>query len=228
MLETHILKINRNLSTQEFNILLNYVQRDKKKRILRFYRYEDSQRCLLGDILAKYAVCKREGISSENLIVKTNEYGKPFLIEPRGIYFNISHSKSLVVCAVDNNPVGIDVEEIKSIDFSIAERFFTKEEYTELTSQPEKNKLKYFYMIWTLKESYIKAEGKGLSIPLNSFSMNIAQTIRVSADNKSNQYNFFQLPIDNNGICSLCTFSDSNIVVNWNIDTFLQKIHHGL
>ncbi|HFJ9466115.1 MULTISPECIES: 4'-phosphopantetheinyl transferase family protein [Bacillus cereus group] len=50
--------------------------------------------------------------------------------------------------------------------------FFTKQEYEYLFQiKDHKEKLNYFYQIWTIKESYVKAIGKGLSVPLNSFKI---------------------------------------------------------
>lgn len=162
MLETYILNIDKDLSKDDFERLLGLVSEKKKERILRFHMFEDAQRSLLGDILARYAICKRLGVKNKDLSFGENEYGKPVLIAPLRIHYNISHSGDWVVCAVDDNPVGIDVEVIKPIDFKIAERFFSRDEYLALMSQPEEIRLKYFYIVWTLKESYIKAEGKGL------------------------------------------------------------------
>ncbi len=126
MLETYILKIDKALSRDDFERLLRFVSDEKKERILRFQRFEDAQRSPLGDILARYAICKRLGIKNKDLVFYSNKYGKPILFAPRGIHFNISHSGSWVVCTIDDNPVGIDVETIKPIDFNIAERFFFK------------------------------------------------------------------------------------------------------
>lgn len=133
---------------------------------------QDSLRCLFGALLSRYAICKISNYKNDELKFDVNSYNKPFIIKPNNLCFNISHSGKWVVCAVSNNPVGIDVEYIKSIDFDIAKTFFTKEEYINLMNQDIKTK-KYFYLMWTLKESYVKADGRGLSLPLNSFSINI-------------------------------------------------------
>ncbi len=74
-----------------------------------------------------------------------------------------------MVAAVDATPVGVDVEEINPVDLSISEHYFTKDEHTDLMSHPDKTN--YFYTLWTLKESYIKILGKGLSHPLDAFSV---------------------------------------------------------
>ncbi len=70
-------------------------------------------------------------------------------------------------------PVGVDIEKIRPIDFAIAERFFTASEYRLLMDTAEQERLQLFYTLWTLKESYIKFVGKGLSIPLDSFAIEL-------------------------------------------------------
>lgn len=225
MLDTYILKIDRNIEKDDFCRLLGCVSEEKKERISRFHRFEDAQRTLLGDVLARYAICKRLGIRNRDLVFGTNEYGKPILHEPNGIHFNISHSGDWVVCAVDDSTVGIDIEMIKPIDFKIAERFFSRDEYISLINQSEEMKLKYFYMIWTLKESYIKTEGKGLSIPLDSFTIRMeGNNINVIVDNEIREFYFFQSFLDSDTVYAVCTLnSNTNESIYWNIESFLKK-----
>lgn len=227
MLDTYFLEINRNLKKAVFERLLNFVSEEKKERISRFYWFEDAQNSLLGDILARYAICKRLNIDSRELVFCTNEYGKPVLLKPHGVHFNISHSGNWVVCAVDDNPVGIDVEMIKPIDLKVAKRFFSRNEYISLINQPEEMKLKFFYQIWTLKESYIKMKGKGLKIPLNSFSVNMDQNdISVSVNNKIQPFSFYQSFIDSAAVYAVCTHnSNTNKGIYLNIEKFLKEVH---
>lgn len=88
MLDTYILKIEKNLNRDEFTRLLRYVSEEKRERVNRFYRIEDAQRTLLGDVLTRYAICKRLGIRNNDLHFSVNEYGKPILLKPDGIHFN--------------------------------------------------------------------------------------------------------------------------------------------
>jgi len=208
MLDTYIIKINTNIEKDEMNRLFCYISEEKKQRIQRFHRFEDAQRTILGDILARYAICIKTGVKNKDLIFSTNQYGKPILPEPNGIHFNISHSGNCVVCAVDEKAVGVDIEVIKPIDFNIAERFFSKAEYLTLINQPKEMQMKYFYMIWTLKESYIKAEGKGLNIPLNSFEINIeGSNITAIIEGKESEYFFHQSFLSDDTIFSICTLN---------------------
>lgn len=63
--------------------------------------------------------------------------------------------------------VGIDVEEVRVFDLCMAKQLFTEFEYWEILAA--ENKSLACFDIWTMKESYVKALGKGLAIPLDSF-----------------------------------------------------------
>ncbi|EDK33778.1 4'-phosphopantetheinyl transferase family protein [Clostridium kluyveri] len=190
--------------------LMKLVSKNKRERIKKFMFQQDSLRCLFGALLSRYAICKISNYKNDELKFNVNSYNKPFLIKPNSLYFNTSHSGRWVVCAVANNPVGIDVEYIKSIDFDIAKTFFTKEEYINLMNQDIKNQKRYFYLMWTLKESYVKADGRGLSLPLNSFSIDIKNDeISIITNNKLNLCYFKKYYIDNLHISSVCSLSNN-------------------
>ena len=101
------------------------------------------------------------------------------------VRFNLTHTEGLIACAVVlEHDVGVDVEDMerKAITPGLAERFFSGREVEDLCNLPEPEKRDRFYDYWTLKESYIKARGMGLSIPLEQFSFHIAdnRALRIS------------------------------------------------
>ncbi|RCX13841.1 4'-phosphopantetheinyl transferase [Anaerobacterium chartisolvens] len=225
MFEIYTLLIDRNLTQEEFEHLSCYVSPEKKQRIGRFYHFADAQRALLGDLLARHAICSRAGIKNSSIAFSANEYGKPELKGDRSLQFNISHSDNWVVCAIGDSPVGVDVETVKPIDFKLAERFFSQDEYYALANQQQSDKLDYFYKLWTLKESYIKAEGKGLSISLSSFSMHINEEgITAYSGCERKGYFFDQYYLDKSHIFAICTFkNDRHEKNNFNIDLFTHN-----
>lgn len=227
MLEIYILKIDKYLEKDVFNRLLCFVSDEKRKRINKFYRFEDAQRSLLGDVLSRFAIYKRTGLRNDELTFRINEYGKPLLSKLNTVHFNISHAGRWVVCAIDDNPVGIDVEVIKAIDFIIAEKFFSNQEYKLLKNQREDIKLKYFYLIWSLKESYIKAEGKGLSIPLNSFTIEMQnRNIRLITHNGKSDYNFYQVFLNNSASLAICSMSNNiSKRIDLDIPRFYEEVY---
>lgn len=170
------LYLDRELRDTEYTDLLQLVSKERRKRVQSYRLYKDSQRSLLGDILARYIIVKRSGVRNGELRFTNNPYGKPMLIVPEGTYFNISHSGDWIVGATDSFPVGIDVEEIQAADMDIAERFFSTAEYRALASESPETRNDAFYILWTLKESYIKAEGQGLSMGLDTFTVTAGST----------------------------------------------------
>ncbi|PYG85690.1 4'-phosphopantetheinyl transferase [Ruminiclostridium sufflavum DSM 19573] len=205
MLDIYIVNLDNNLEKDAFDILLRYVSEDKKAQIHRFYHFEDSQRALVGNLLSRYVICRSLNIKNTNIAFEKNEYGKPFLSGHYKAHFNISHSGSWVACAISDYPVGIDVEVMKPTDLEIARRFFSNEEYTALTNQPDEEKQAYFFKLWTLKESYIKAVGKGLSIPLDSFTVNVeSNSIMTESEQSLIDYSFFHSSLDENSFYAIC------------------------
>jgi 4'-phosphopantetheinyl transferase len=155
-----------NIDDKIINNIFSILDKDRVERILKFKFKEDRYRALMSDILSGYLICDYLNIKMKDILISRNEYGKPYL-ENKDIFFNNSHSGKWVVCGISKYEVGIDVEKIKNIDINIAKRFFHKDEYLYLLKN--ENKKDFFYKLWTLKESFIKADGRGLSLGLDSF-----------------------------------------------------------
>ncbi len=217
MVQVYAVRLDKTLGKSEYDILMSHVLAEKQERISRFYRFEDAQRTLIGDILTRYLICKRLNISNNMLEFGLTEYGKPYLCGRKEIHFNISHSGEWVVGCIDNLPVGIDVEKIEPIDISIAGRFFSREEFEGLKAKNLTLRKEYFYELWTLKESYIKAVGKGLSIPLDSFTIRIEKdNITAYAAGKPERYYLRQYYLDENykmAVCAKSNYFESNVEI---------------
>ena len=147
----------------------------------------DRYRSLGSKLLLKKALLDF-GVDVKNAVFSTNRYGKPYLANIKGIFFNISHSGNIAICAVSEFEVGCDVEKIGSPNDNIARYCFAPLEYGQLmcTKNSEERTI-LFYRFWTLKESFVKAVGLGLNLPLNDFSINIdgkEPTIYQKADKR--------------------------------------------
>jgi len=128
----------------------------------RFRRWQDAYGCLLGKLLLVTAL-KEGGWPADLQRLQYSGYGRPFL--PDGPDFNISHSGHRVVCIVaKEGGVGIDLEEIKDLNFEEFKGQFSTEEWTTIINAP--HPLKAFYHFWTAKECLSKADGRGLNLPL--------------------------------------------------------------
>lgn len=132
---------------------------------------EDKKLSLLAEYLLNFALNK-EGIT--NYTILKGEHGKPF-IENKNIFFNLSHSGKVCICAVSDKEVGCDVEKLGKANMKVAKRFFSPEEYKALENADENVKDDMFFRIWTMKESFIKAIGTGLGMALDSFSVDLSE-----------------------------------------------------
>ncbi|MEG4326167.1 4'-phosphopantetheinyl transferase superfamily protein [Microcoleus sp. herbarium5] len=128
----------------------------------------------LRAILSRYL-----NINSHILRFEYNPYGKPSLIAAQGgntLRFNLSHSGNMALIAITKDrDIGVDIEGINP-NFpclEIAEKFFSPLENSVLLSFPEHLQPRAFFNCWVRKEAYIKAVGKGLSIPLNQFDVSL-------------------------------------------------------
>ncbi|WP_053375080.1 4'-phosphopantetheinyl transferase family protein [Paenibacillus sp. FJAT-27812] len=172
MLQIFALHMKERLSRTAFHRLLTESSIERQTKVQRFLKYEDAARSLVGDRLAREVIANRIGQSVNDIRFEVDPYGKPHLVDRKElICFNVSHSGDWIVCAIDVLPVGIDLERIKPIDIQIALPYFSKQERAELMSNPLEQRLAHFYELWTMKESFIKADGRGLSIPLHSFTV---------------------------------------------------------
>lgn len=141
-------------------------------------KFEKDKKLSAGAGLLMDEAFKEAGIKEEHPAIKKGPNGKPYLRDYEGVFFNLSHSGDYVFLALSDMEVGCDVEEIEppekftSSRLPIARRFFNEKETAEILSRKDivtQNEL--FFKIWTMKESFIKAKGGGLSIPLDSFNV---------------------------------------------------------
>lgn len=230
MVNIYAVNISDNVNFHKLNELMPFISEEKLHRVKKFYKLEDLKRGVMSEILVRFILCKNFHVKNEDLSITKNYYGKPLLSYPKDIHFNVSHSGHWIVCAVHNLPVGIDIEQIKPIDFSIAQRFFSESEYESILTSDEGSRLPLFYEFWTLKESYIKAVGKGLYMALNSFNIKLCNDdIRVEREGSLEDCYFKQYDIDKNYKLSVCArannFSDN--IILWS-DLELYKMFKAL
>jgi 4'-phosphopantetheinyl transferase len=129
-------------------------------------------RAFVRDLLSHYA-----DVSPVDWLFVKGEKDKPEIVNPPlPLRFNISHTNNLIICAVMlNDDIGCDVENTQRTSdvLSIAKYSFSDVEVNDLLMQPTTQQTSRFFDYWTLKESYIKAWGLGLSIPLKDFSFTL-------------------------------------------------------
>ncbi|HSX37497.1 MAG TPA: 4'-phosphopantetheinyl transferase superfamily protein [Chlamydiales bacterium] len=167
----------------------------------------DKWRHLLSDLLIRNVIAQELATAPDSIAVESDSYGKPILAN-RSRHFNISHSHNIIILATDDTPVGVDIEYIKpfsDLDSIITQ--FTQEEQQMYYAKYEEQRVGFFYELWTLKESYLKAIGKGLNCSLQSFSIRITDNeASLSRGIDPDIAWFFQrYTIDNQYQCAVCS-----------------------
>ncbi|HBU83773.1 MAG TPA: phosphopantetheine-protein transferase [Paenibacillus sp.] len=172
MITIHVLQVPAELPEAYWDHFLLHVSEERRAQASRFVHLADAYRSVLGEVLTRVTLSKLTGLNPGELSFTRNQYGKPSLSNYADVQFNVSHSGDwIALISGGDTDLGVDVEKISPIDMKIAERFFSMTESQFLAAEPAEIQLETFYRLWTLKESYIKAVGMGLSMPLDSFSM---------------------------------------------------------
>jgi 4'-phosphopantetheinyl transferase len=151
------------LSKVIFETYLKELPLAMQEKNAKYLRWQDKHAHVLGRLLLIKELQKFGYDKTELLKIKYTDYGKPYL--ENDLEFNISHTENLVTLAINKtHALGIDVELIKPIVFENFNEVMTANEWRNINSAT--NKTEAFFKHWVTKESVIKADGKGLSIPL--------------------------------------------------------------
>lgn len=193
----------------------DYLPGNLQERNFRFLKWQDQYLNLFGKLLLMIGL-RYIGVNKYSLKdICFTQYGRPYL--NNDIDFNISHSGEYVVCVIGKNvKLGVDIEKIRDVHFRDFESVMTITEWEEIICS--KSPLRTFFKYWTIKESVIKADGRGLSIPL------IDICIKDNYANYDNQSFMLQeLCIDKNYSAYLATNNDvANLEYHF-IDFYTQK-----
>lgn len=171
------------------------------------------EQMLTGDYLIAYILIKYYNYLIDEIELTNTSFGRPMIKSKIPIFISLSHSEKWVVCAFDNEPVGIDIQKIVNIPRKrmdvIVLRFFHKYEQIQYFNLKEMEKDNFFFTQWALKESYIKLPGKGLRIPLQSFSAFLDQNGSGSISDGGHIRYFQQYNIDSNYKLIACSSNSS-------------------
>lgn len=210
MVEVYAIRILEDTEFEGFKgKLLSQLPGSSQQKINKLKNRPDLQRSLLGEVIVRRALAKETKTPTNKIDIEKSEKGKPFMVGNKSQHFNISHSGNWVVVAMAEKEVGVDVEKIRPINFQIAKRFYSKAEFAELNKMVGQGKLEFFFDLWTLKESYLKLLGKGLTKSLSSFTIDKSGSGINLKDGKKEVGSVFfkQFPLDPDHKLSVCSFS---------------------
>ena len=138
----------------------DWMEEKRWKDIQKLKAQVDKKRSFVSGYLLD-SMCRDLGI--ENPDYGYTEKGKPFL---NGVdcTFNISHSGDYAALAyhTSTNPIGVDIQKIRPMRDGMERRLLHIKEMKQLPEEYE-NRLHYLNRLWTVKESFVKMTGEGLS-----------------------------------------------------------------
>src|SRR5215472_5518196 len=153
--------------------LLNAAEREEESR---FYLARDRQRYLVTRALVRTVLSRYASVDPKDSVFSTNAWGRPRIVGTQAtdscLSFSVSHTQGLIVLGVAKGRcLGVDVENFAThnISIDIASRYLAPQEVAALREASHQQQYRFFEY-WTFKESYIKARGMGVSLPLDKFS----------------------------------------------------------
>lgn len=192
---------------------------DELSKQERFHFARDRYRHLLTRTLVRSVLSRYAPVAPHAWQFATNAFGRPRIDTPDvrravGLNFNLSHADGLVVLAVARDiELGVDTENIeRKAALDAASHCFSPAEAQGLCALPSTHQAERFFELWTLKESYIKARGLGLQIPLDSFgfalddpgTIGFALADSHMGGDAAQRWNFWQLRPSPKHLVALC------------------------
>jgi 4'-phosphopantetheinyl transferase len=155
---------------------------EEQKQEQRFHFERDRHRYVVSRALVRTSLSRFAAVAPEHWSFTVGRYGRPEIANQPAdsgrLSFNLSHTHGLIALAVGHErEIGVDTENtLRRVDSleDVAKRFFAPSEYNALMAQPTDERADRFFHYWTLKESYLKARGTGLSTSLDLFSFDLA------------------------------------------------------
>lgn len=183
------------VTESKINEWFNSMSSERRDEVMRLTVKEKRTAKIAADGLCRKAISEFCGVSPESIEFIKNEFGKPFA-KNLPVHFSISHSGNMVVCAVSDREIGIDIEKIRPFNQKAASKFATEKELEYISSNENG-----FFEIWTLKEAYFKCIGTGLGADIKNVSFNITPTEIICSESG---YNLSFHNAEKEYICAIC------------------------
>ena len=145
---------------------------DEQARADQYKQHGDVARFVKGRGALRRILGERTGQDPRGLVFLEGDGRKPALRDHPAIQFNLSHSGDVVLIAVGDMPLGVDIEQIRDLDWSsLAAMNFHPEERAALAQLSDAAARDAFFQLWAHKEAFLKATGIGLADRLTAISI---------------------------------------------------------
>lgn len=154
-------------SPAQYDQIYTQLSPERQARIDRYRRREDQLRSLAGELLIRELVTQM-GVAHP--VVEQLPSGQPVLAGGQ-LHISIAHSGQMVVCAAGEEPIGIDVEQLRPFRAGLLRHVCTEAELAYIADgQPlpedmitDPGAIDRFFEIWTGKEAWFKRAGTGIT-----------------------------------------------------------------
>lgn len=164
MYQLYALFHEKPLDASKVEVYLSFLPPQRRERALRYRSAVDRDNCILSYLLLRYALKSCFGLHDPR--IEFPQRGKPYLPEHPSIHFNISHCSAGCVVAVADVPIGVDIQDIRTVSPRLVAYCCCagERECIEHAAQSDAE----FARIWAMKESWLKLSGRGISSALPS------------------------------------------------------------
>ena len=144
-----------------------------RARAVQFGSPEARSVFMVGRSMRRDVLSRMGGVSPDRLGFTIGPRGKPQLTTSPdlALAFNVSHSHGIVALAVARAAdIGIDVEAVRPVASveRLARRFLAPTERDAVMARTEPDRSRAFLTVWTRKEAWLKATGRGISVRLSA------------------------------------------------------------
>ncbi|WP_394522458.1 4'-phosphopantetheinyl transferase family protein [Lacrimispora sp. JR3] len=189
-----------------------YLARAEVPEGMKKYQWEHE----LGKKLLFLGLKEQYGIEApaEQIRFGTGTYGKPYLKDFPHIHYNISHTDGMAVCGFSHRELGVDVERIRDYKDNVLRKVMSESEKDGMRELSEKERGEYFFRIWTLKESYGKAVGTGIVMPMSDITFTLSDIGNPGCSVPG--VSFFQKLLEDGVVLSVCQKGNEKVNVTLN------------
>lgn len=155
----------------EYNHLVNHLKPfldiKELERAAKYYKETDKNRFIISRVLLKFALASYTQSTIDDISIELLPNKKPYIPKYPEIFFNVSHSRHYAIIAMSNKPIGIDIEYL-NLNTTFQDTFRYVFDDTEIQFiNNTVNQTRAFYSLWTRKEAFVKALGKGIDDDFN-------------------------------------------------------------
>lgn len=206
----YILKIPKKIMWNKLEKYVCYISRERTKKIEKYISNHSKITSLLTEIFLRYCLTCFHNVKIGDIKFVYNENQKPSIIGKENLYFSISHSCNIIGIAVNDHPIGLDLEVERIINLDIAKELYSSEECCQIFKRGNNNIYKDFFKMWTQKESRLKLFGESFLSLIEKAPRNkcVTQTfycdidtsniiISTSSKNKNLNINIQKLSFEN-------------------------------